>query len=153
MFGGKSSPEFTIDISPSNSVIETSLPSDAHTPLVASITNYNSRLTQKNILKIDTQLSVLKNYVDCKLSALTSKIHVFSDSIKNVLSNLQNKKHENSQIEVLTKNITFLMNETQKTLTTHLFGHFAKPIQSIENHGQQQLRQHQDRYQYHRQHE
>ena len=103
MFGGKSSPEFTIDISPSNSVIETSLPSDAHTPLVASITNYNSRLTQKNILKIDTQLSVLKNYVDCKLSALTSKIHVFSDSIKNVLSNLQKKNMKTVKLKFLRK--------------------------------------------------
>ena len=128
------------------------MPSHTHTPLVASITNDNSRLTQKNILKIETQLPVLK-IVDCKLPALTSKIQVFSDSIKNVLSNLQNKKHENSQIEVLTKNITFLMNETQKTLTMYLFSHFAKLFQSIENHGQQQLRQHQDRYQYHRQHE
>ena len=33
----KSSPEFTIDISPSNRIIETSIPSDTCTPLVASV--------------------------------------------------------------------------------------------------------------------
>ena len=47
-----SSPEFKIDISPSNRINETSIPSDIHTPLAASVTNDNFRLTQKNILKI-----------------------------------------------------------------------------------------------------
>ena len=74
----KSSPEFKIDISPSNRIIEISIPSDTHTPLVANVTNENSRLTQKNILKIEAQVSVLKSYVDCEISALTSKIDFFS---------------------------------------------------------------------------
>ena len=115
----KSSPEFTIDISPSNRIFETLIPSDTHFLLVASVMNDNFRLTQKNILKIDPQLSVLKkSYVDCELSASTSKIDVFSDSIKNVLSNLQNKEHKKSQAEVLKKNITFLQNEIKLEDTT-----------------------------------
>ena len=126
----KSSPECTIDISPSNRINETFLPSNIHTPVLASVPNDNSSLTPKNILKMEAQLSVLKSYIDCKLAPLTSKIVVFSDSVKNVLSDLQNKEHENSQIEVLKKNVTLLQNEikskdtiieslfeTQKTLT------------------------------------
>ena len=100
----KSSPEFKIDISPSNRIIEISIPSDTHTPLVANVSNENSRLTQKNILKIEAQVSVLKSYVDCEISALTSKIDFFPDSIRNALLDLQNKEHENRQIEILRKN-------------------------------------------------
>ena len=161
----KSSPEFTIDVSPPNRINETSI-LDIHTPLVASVTNENSTLTQKNSLKIEAQLSVLRSYVNYKLSALTSKIDVFSDSIKKALSDLQNKEHKNSQIEVLKKNITLLQNEikskdtiieslleTQKTLTKYLSDQIPKPFQSIENHCQQQLRLHQDHYQHHSQHQ
>ena len=161
----KSSPEFTIDVSRPNRINETSI-LDIHTPLVASVTNENSTLTQKNSLKIEAQLSVLRSYVNYKLSALTSKIDVFSDSIKKVLSDLQNKEHKNSQIEVPKKNITLLQNEikskdtineslleTQKTLTKYLSDQIPKPFQSIENHCQQQLRLHQDHYQHHSQHQ
>ena len=87
----------------------------------------------------------------------------FSDSIKNVLSDLQNKEHENSQTEVIKKNITLLQNEiksedtiiesllkTQKTLTKYLSDQIPKHFQSIENHSQRQLRQHQD-YRQHQQ--
>ena len=104
-----SSPEFTIYISPSNRINETSVPSNIHTPLVASITNDNSSLTQKNILKIEAHLSVLKSYVDCELATLTCKIEGFFDPT--VLSDLQTKEHENRQIEVLKKNITLFRNE------------------------------------------
>ena len=72
-----SSPEFTIDIEPSYRINETSIPPNIHTPLVTSVTNYNSSLTQNNILKIQAQLSALKSYVDCELSALTFKIDIF----------------------------------------------------------------------------
>ena len=85
---------------------------------------------------------------------MTSKIDVFSDSIKNVLSDLQNKEHENSQLKVLKKNVKLLKNEikskdtiieslleTQKTLTKYLPEKIPKPFQSIENYNQQQLRQ------------
>ena len=91
----KSSPEFTIGISPSNRIFETPIPSDTHFLLVASVMNDNFRLTQKNILKIEPQLSVLKkSYVDCELSASTSKIDVFSDSIKTFsqISRIKNTK-------------------------------------------------------------
>ena len=104
-----SSPEFIIYISPSNRTNETSVPSNIHTPLVASITNGNSSLTQKNILKIEAHLSVLKSYVDCELATLTCKIEGFFDPT--VLSDLQTKEHENRQIEVLKKNITLFRNE------------------------------------------
>ena len=73
----ESSSEFTIYISPSNRIIGISIPSDTHTPLVASVTNDNSRLTRQTILKIEAQLSVLKSYVDCELSALSSKLDLF----------------------------------------------------------------------------
>ena len=59
---------------------------------------------------------VLTSYIECELSALTSKIEVFSGSIKNVLSDLQNKKHKNGQ--VLKKNITFLQNKIKPKDTT-----------------------------------
>ena len=88
----KSSPEFTIHISPSNLIIVTFIPSDTHSHLVASVTNDNSRLTEKNILKIEAQLLALKSYVERELSALTPKIDFFSDSIKNVLSIIKNTK-------------------------------------------------------------
>ena len=127
----KSSPESIIDISLSNGINETSIPSNIYTPLVTSVTNDNSPLTQQNILKIEAQLLALKSYVDCELSALTFEIDGFSDSIKNVLSDLQNEEHENSQIEILKKNVILLQNEkkskdtiieslleTQKTLPT-----------------------------------
>ena len=158
----KSSPEFIIDISLSNGINETSIPSNIYTPLVTSVTNDNSLLTQQNILKIEAQLLALKNYVDCELSALTFKIDGFSDSIKNVLSDLQNEEHENSQIEVLKKNITLLQNEkkskdtiieslleTQKTLTKYLSDQIPKTFQSTEIHSQQQQRQHQHHHHHH----
>ena len=73
----KSSPEFTIDISPSNRINKTSTPSNIHTLLVASVKNDISALTQKIILEVEAELSVLKSHVDCELSALTSKIDGF----------------------------------------------------------------------------
>ena len=85
---------------------------------------------------------------------MTSKIDVFSDSIKIVLSDLENKEHENSQLKVLKKTVKLLTNEikskdtiieslleTQKTLTKYLPEKIPKPFQSIENYNQQQLRQ------------
>ena len=38
--------------------------------------------------KIEAQLPTLKSYVDRELSKLTSKIDVFSDSLKHALANL-----------------------------------------------------------------
>ena len=94
------------------------------------------------MLKLEAKLSVLKSYVDCEHSALTSKIDIFFYSIKSVLSDLQNKEHENSQIEVPKKNTT-LQNEIkskgtvieslfekQKTLTKSLSDQILKPFQS-----------------------
>ena len=95
------------------------------------------------------QLSVLKSNVDRELSALASKIDLVSDSIKNVLSDLQNKEHEKSQIEVLKKNVIFLQNkrkskdtiiesllETQKIFTKSLFDQKPKSFQLIDTHKQ-----------------
>ena len=44
--------------------------------------------TQKFMLKLETQLSVLKSCVDCELS----KIDAFSDSVKNILANPSKEK-------------------------------------------------------------
>ena len=57
-------------------------PSNIHIPFVTGVTNDNSSLTEKNILKIEAELSALESYVDCEFSALTSKIDIFSDSMK-----------------------------------------------------------------------
>ena len=43
--------------------------------------------------------------------------------------------------------------ETHKTVTKYLSNQMPKPFQSLENHSQRQLRQHQDHYQHHRQHQ
>ena len=53
---------------------------------------------------------------------MTSKTDIFSDSIKNVLSDLQNKEHENSQIEVFERNITLLQKEKK------IKGHYYRII-------------------------
>ena len=88
----KSSPEFTIDISTSNRIIETSIPSDTRTH--------------------DTQ----PKWIFSK-KRLNSKIVVFPVSITKFLSDIQNTEHENSRIEVLTKDITFLQNELKSKVT------------------------------------
>ena len=97
---------------------------------------------------------------------MTSKIDIFSNSIKNALSDLQYKELENSQIEGLKKNIALLQNEinskdtiieslleTQKTLIKYSCDQIPKTFQSIEDHSQRQLRQHRDHYHYHRKHQ
>ena len=94
----KLSPEFTIDISPSN---ETSVPPNIHASLVTSVPNDNSSLTQKNIFKTEAQLLALKSYKDCELCALTLKIDVFSDSIKIVLSDSRIKKTKTVKLKFL----------------------------------------------------
>ena len=48
---------------------------------------------------------------------LNSKIVVFPVSITKFLSDIQNTEHENSRIEVLTKDITFLQNELKSKVT------------------------------------
>ena len=136
-----------------------------HSSSCQCITNDNSRLIQKTILKTEAQLSVLQSYVDCELSALTSKIDMFSDSIKNVLSDLQNKEHEKSQIEVLKKNITFLQNEikskdTYRIITRNTEDSYEVLMRPnpqtlpVDRQSQpKKLRQHQDHYQHHRQYQ
>ena len=99
---------------------------------------------------------------------LNSKIVVFPVSITKFLSDIQNTEHENSRIEVLTKDITFLQNELKskgsqlsnyritsntEDFTKSLSHQIPKTFQSIENQSQQQLRQHRDHYQHHRQHQ
>ena len=141
-------------------------PSNIHIPFVTGVTNDNSSLTEKNILKIKAELSALESYVDCEFSALTSKIDIFSDAIKNDLSDLHTKEHKNSQSKVLKKNITLLQNEkkikgnfyriiTRNTYdrSKHLSGQMPELLQSLENRSQRQLRQHPDHYQHHRQHQ
>ena len=96
-------PENTTDTSPT-------VPTDIQTPITTSNLDDTSNLTKKTILKIEAQLSVLKSYVDCELSTLTSKIDAFSDSLKNTLENLQKRNSSYSNTNLLQQNITFLEN-------------------------------------------
>ena len=61
---------------------------DILTPLA---TNNQNDTSNFSLLKKEAQLLVLKSYVDCELSTLTSKTDAFSDPLKNALENLQNK--------------------------------------------------------------
>ena len=98
--------------------------------IATSSWSHSLKFTQKTIIIIEAQLSVLKSHVDCELSTRTSKIEAFSDSLKTALSNLQNRDQENSKIDLLQQNITIVQNElrskvniikllleTQKTVT------------------------------------
>ena len=77
-------PEITADTTSLNTTTEISpiLPTDIQSPIAANNLNDTSNFTQKSMLRIEDQLSVLKSYVDCELSTLTSKIDAFSDSLK-----------------------------------------------------------------------
>ena len=105
-------PENTTDTALLNTTTETSptVPTDIQTPITTSNLDDTSNLTKKTILKIEAQLSVLKSYVDCELSTLTSKIDAFSDSLKNTLENLQKRNSSYSNTNLLQQNITFLEN-------------------------------------------
>ena len=105
------------------------------------------------MLKIEAQLSVLKCYVDCELSTLTSKIDVFSDSLKNALANLQKRESNYTNTDLLQQNITSLENElkskdritesllkTQNALTNSLSNLKAKQPKPMVNLSQQQQR-------------
>ena len=61
---------------------------DILTPLA---TNNQNDTSNFSLLKIEAPLLVIKSYVDCELSTLTSKTDAFSDPLKNALENLQNK--------------------------------------------------------------
>ena len=111
------------------------------------------------MLKIKAHLSVLKSYVDCELSTLTSKIESFSDSLKNTLGNLQKRESNYANTDLIQQNITSLENklkskdriiqsllETQNALTNSLSNLKAKQPESIVNLSQQQQRQHQKYY-------
>ena len=104
-------------------------PSNIHIPFVTGVTNDNFSLTQKNVLKIEAELSALKSYVDCEFSALTSKIDIFSEI---VLSDLHNKEHKNSQSQVFKKNITLLQNEKKKNQRKLLTNHYSKHKRPLE---------------------
>ena len=56
-------------------------------------------------MKVEDQLSALKNYVNCELSILRNQIKSFTEHTKMSLG------HENGNIGALHKNITFLQNE------------------------------------------
>ena len=62
------------------------------------------------MLKIEARLSVLKSYIDCELSTLTSKIDAFSDSLKNALASLQKRESNYANTDLLQQNITSLEN-------------------------------------------
>ena len=63
------------------------------------------------MLKIEAQLPVLKSYVECELSTLTSKLGAFSDSLKHALANLQKRESNYADTDLLQQNITSLENE------------------------------------------
>ena len=73
--------------------------------------NDTSNFTQKTILKIEAQLPLLKNYIDCKFSTFISKIDAFLDLFKKALANLQKRECNYSDTELLQQNIIFLENK------------------------------------------
>ena len=106
-------PEITTDTTSLNTATETSptVPTDIQTPIATSNLNDTSNFTQKFIIKIEAQLSVLKSYVDYELSTLPSKIEAFSDSLKNALANRHKRKSNYTNTDLLQQNIIFLENE------------------------------------------
>ena len=111
------------------------------------------------MLKIEAHLSVLKSYVNCELSTLTSKIESFSDLLENTLGNLQKRESNYANTDLIQQNITSLENElksedtiiqslleTQNAFTNSLSNLKAKQPEPIVNLSQQQQRQHQKYY-------
>ena len=122
-----------------------------HNPITTNDLNESSNFTQKSMLKIEAQLSVLKSYLDCELSTLTSKIDAFSDLLKNALANLQKRESHYANTDLLQQNITSLENElqskdkifqspleNQNALTNSLSNLTAKQLEPIVNLSEQQ---------------
>ena len=120
-------------------------------PITTNDLNESSNFTQKSMLKIEAQLSVLKSYLDCELSTLTSKIDAFSDLLKNALANLQKRESNYANTDLLQQNITSLENElqskdkifqspleNQNALTNSLSNLTAKQPEPIVNLSEQQ---------------
>ena len=100
---------------------------------------------------------------------LTSKIDAFSDSLKHALANLQKRKSNYANTDILQQSITSLENElrskdriiqslleTQNTLADSLSTLKAKQPEPIINLSQQQQRQHRKyhhQYHHHQQHQ
>ena len=106
-------PEITTDTTSLNTTTEIcpTAPNDSQIPIAANNLNETSNSTQKSMLKIEAPLSVLKSYVDCELSTLTSKTDAFSDSLKNALVNLQKRESNYANTGLLQQNVTSLENE------------------------------------------
>ena len=149
--------------------ISSTVPTDIQTPITANDLNDTSNFTQKSIIKIEDQLSVLKSYIDCEHFTLTSEIDAFSDSLKHALANLQKRESNYPNTELLQQSIASLeielkskdriiqsLLETQNTLTNSLFSPKAKQPDPMTNLSQQQQRQHQKyhhQYNHHQQHQ
>ena len=91
--------------------ISPTVPTRIQIPIATNNLNDTSNFTQKTILKIEAQLSPLKNYIDCKFSTFISKIDAFLDSFKSALANLQKRECNYNNTELLQQNITFLENK------------------------------------------
>ena len=106
-------PEITTETTSSNTTTEISptVPTDIQIPITPNNLNGSSNFTQKSKLKIDAQLSALKSYVGCELSAFTSKIDAFSDSLKHALANLQKRESNYANTHLLQQNIISLEND------------------------------------------
>ena len=120
-------------------------------PITTNDLNESSNFTQKSMLRIEAQLSVLKSYLDCELSTLTSKIDAFSDLLKNALANLQKRESNYANTDLLQQNITSLEKElqskdkifqspleNQNALTNSLSNLTAKQPEPIVNLSEQQ---------------
>ena len=93
-------------------------------PIATNNLNDTFNFTQKTILKIEAQLPLLKNYIDCKFSTFISKIDVFLDSFKSAQANLQKIECNYSNTELLQQNIIFLENKINSK--DKLFSHSKK---------------------------
>ena len=64
---------------------------------------------RKHLCKLEAKLSVIKSYVNCKISISTNKTESISNNFERRINTLQEK--EKSRIEILQQNMTFLQNE------------------------------------------
>ena len=140
------------------------VPTDIQIPIATSNLNYICNFTKKTILKIEAQLSALKNYVDCKFSTLQKLMH-FQIPSKNAIKNLQKRESNYTNTDLLHQNITSLKKElkskdkiiqsllqTQNAFSSLLSNLKTKQPELIVNLNQQRQRQHQKYHHYHHHH-
>ena len=82
---------------------------------------------------MEAKLFALKDYIDCQISILNSKVELFIDSLKETITKIE--KRESSNIEILQENIRFLQKEllTKNDLVKSLMQTQTVALQAITN--------------------